>query len=442
MLLHSLFAKSITKQSMFPYKQALSIKQRNSFISIKHFQLQVKYQFSTIENEKNFKPSTETPKSSDSFKPNIKDGIPNPVHDLVKPGKEKIIGSWLLFTAFAVFGMIVLGGYTRLSKSGLSMTKWKPIDYKLPQNDEEWQKEFENYKKYPEFLLANRNMALNEFKKIFFVEWIHRFYGSSLGFIFGIPLLTFTVLGWLKPKQLIRLSGLLCLGGLQGLIGWWMVKSGLDKKPEYQNRPRVSVYRLQVHLGMGTLLYSGLLWNALNLLRKPQEHILNAQSIHSTLKLRSLLIGLIHVIALNIISGATVAGLDAGKGYNTWPDMDGQFIPKEAFNKNSLIQNIFENKALVQFNHRMLAYLTTSWTIYTLYQSTNMILLKHQNLGLYLVGFLVFYQVYLGINTLLKGAPLKESSQHQANALLTLSAALYTLHCCRKPNALFLRNFK
>lgn len=140
--------------------------------------------------------------------------VPNPVHELVMPGKEKIVGSWLLLTAAGVVAMILLGGYTRLSKSGLSMTSWKPIDYKMPQNAEEWEKEFTNYKQYPEFKLANANMDLAGFKKIFFVEWAHRLWGSSLGGLFAVPFLAFTALGWIKKPMMIRLGAMLGLGGL------------------------------------------------------------------------------------------------------------------------------------------------------------------------------------------------------------------------------------
>ncbi|EAS07659.1 cytochrome C oxidase assembly protein COX15, putative (macronuclear) [Tetrahymena thermophila SB210] len=378
----------------------------------------------------------EATKYQQDFK--LDETVTNPVHDLVKPGKEKLIGSWLLLTAAGVFGMIVLGGYTRLTQSGLSMTKWKPIDHKLPSTQEEWEKEFDNYKKYPEYQLVNKNMDLNGFKKIFFVEWAHRLWGSSLGILFGVPLLGFAALGWLKKPMFFRLTAMLGLGGLQGLIGWWMVKSGFEQKPDYQTKPRVSVYRLFTHLNMAIVLYGALLWNGLTLIRKPQQQALQLSHLAGTKTMRGLGIGLLHFVALNIMSGAIVAGIDAGKGFNTWPDMNGQMIPDGLMKRDPWYLNFFENRVLVQFNHRNCAYLTASWTGYMLYKSLSLNLAKHQRFQIGLLSFFILYQIASGITVLLHGAPPKESSGHQATALMTVTVALLTCHSFRKPSKQYL----
>jgi cytochrome c oxidase assembly protein subunit 15 len=247
-------------------------------------------------------------------------------NEFVVKGREKIVGWWLIGCAGGVLFMILLGGYTRLSHSGLSMVSWHPIQRQLPRDAAEWNKEFENYKNFPEFKIANPNMSLDGFKKIFFVEWAHRVAGNALGGYFLLPLIAFYGLKWIKPKATKRLLALGAIGGIQGLIGWWMVKSGLGPKPEYQQRPRVSTYRLFVHLNTAVLLYSGLLWHAFHLIRPAQELVLTKANYPAVKSVRLGMVMLLHFIALNIMSGALVAGIDAGKVFNTWPLMNGQYI--------------------------------------------------------------------------------------------------------------------
>jgi cytochrome c oxidase assembly protein subunit 15 len=187
----------------------------------------------------------------------------------VRPGKERLVGGWLFLSAAGVLGMIVLGGYTRLTHSGLSMADWSPYTKRFPRNAEEWEVEFDKYRKTIEYQTVNKDIDLEKFKPIYWVEFFHRQMGMVLGYWFIIPFAIFQYKGYLQPKMRNRMLALLGLGGLQGGIGWWMVKSGLKEKPEYQNRPRVSPYRLAAHLGMATTLYSGLLWNSFSLLIKP-----------------------------------------------------------------------------------------------------------------------------------------------------------------------------
>lgn len=219
-------------------------------------------------------------------------------------------------TAAGVLGMIVLGGYTRLTHSGLSMADWSPYTKRYPRNDEEWEVEFEKYRKTIEFQTVNKNITLDGFKPIYWVEFFHRQMGMILGYWFAIPFAVFQFKGYLQPKLRNRLIGLLGLGGLQGAIGWWMVKSGLKEKPEYQNRPRVSPYRLATHLGLATTLYAGLLWNSFNLLIKPTE--VDPSDVAKLKYLRGLrIIGIVMIkcLILNILTGAFVAGIDAGRMY-------------------------------------------------------------------------------------------------------------------------------
>lgn len=190
-------------------------------------------------------------------------------------------------------------------------------------------------------------MDVEGFKKIFFVEWFHRFVGSSLGVVFTLPFAYFLYRGHIKAPFRNRLFALLGLGGSQGLIGWWMVKSGMNEKPDYQSKPRVSVYRLLVHLNTALVIYGGLLWNGLTLIRKPQELLLKPEHLKGNKTLRFLGIMLLHCIALNTLSGACVAGIDAGKVFNDWPFYNGQLLPPNMMEKIPAIKNIFENRGTV-----------------------------------------------------------------------------------------------
>lgn len=243
---------------------------------------------------------------------------------LVKPGKEKIVGSWLFLSAGTVLFMILIGGYTRLKSAGLSMVTWKPIQNTYPKNEAEWQKEFENYKQFPEYQIANKDMNLAGFKRIFFIEYFHRLFGNITGLVFALPFATFYGLQWIKPALSKRLVLALGLGGLQGLIGWWMVKSGLKEKPEYQARPRVSTYRLFVHLMTAVSLYSFLVWTGLSVIRKPQELLLTASNFKGMRKVWLPIHFAMLSVGLTIMAGATIAGIDAGKVFNDWPFMNGE----------------------------------------------------------------------------------------------------------------------
>ena len=236
------------------------------------------------------------------------------------------------------------------------MTKWRPIEYSFPGSEEQWQKEYDHYKEFPEYIHSPQQISLDRFKRIYFVEYLHRVSGSALGALFVLPLATFSALKWVKPKFALRLSCIGALGATQGLIGWWMVKSGLHQpKPTYQTKPRVSTYRLIVHLGMAMSIYSLLIWNAMTVLRKPQHLSLTPGNYGAANSMRRLSIVLLHFVAINILSGyniyniilrATMAGIDAGKVYNTWPSMNGQVIPEGLFKFDPFWKNFFENHTL------------------------------------------------------------------------------------------------
>jgi len=199
---------------------------------------------------------------------------------------------------------------------------------------------------------------MEKFKSIFFVEYAHRALGNGVGFLFMLPLGYFAWRGVLLKGLKIRLFGLLALGGFQGLIGWWMVKSGLKQKPDYHVEPKVSVYRLFVHLNMAVVLFSILFWNSLTLLQKPAEAKWTTTNFNSMTRARKGAFLLVHLLAFNIASGAIVAGLDAGRVFNTWPLMNGAFVPSGYWKKEKGTNNLFENMANVQFNHRLFAYVT------------------------------------------------------------------------------------
>lgn len=266
--------------------------------------------------------------------------------------------------------MVVVGGYTRLTHSGLSIVDWSPYTKKYPSKPEEWDVEFDKYKNSVEYKTVNNRMSVEQFKRIYTVEYVHRKIGVYLGYTFALPLAYFLYRGYLKPPMVRRTGALLLLGGLQGAIGYWMVRSGVDKQETYQTRPRVSPYRLSVHLMMATTIYMGLLYHALKLLvvksTPPTE--LGVKNVRGV---RWLGIILLKCLLLNIFTGALVAGIDAGKVYNTWPLMNGQLVPEEAKQVDSW-KSFFENRALVQFNHRNMAYITQTVSLllgYKLYKA-------------------------------------------------------------------------
>ncbi|GBG34166.1 Cytochrome c oxidase assembly protein COX15 [Hondaea fermentalgiana] len=350
---------------------------------------------------------------------------------------DRGVGAWLLGVSGAVFGMVVLGGVTRLTRSGLSMVDWRPQGSMLPQTDEAWAAEFEKYKQFPEYKRLNQGMSLDEFKHIYFMEWFHRMWGRGLGFVFGVPFLYFMARGRIQrlPGMTPKLFGLLALGGGQGLVGWWMVKSGLEEPTNEWKEPRVSPYRLAAHLTVALGVFTGLVWTGLTALN-PQP-LLSTAVDPRVLRLRSWGAAVLGLVGITFVSGAFVAGNDAGRAYNDWPFYAGEWIPREFWDSRlePAWRNIFENTATVQFDHRNLAYTTLFSTLALFHiarRSPNWkVLSPAMRTGYNAMVVVVCCQVLLGISTLMMFVPVELGAAHQAGALTLWTTMLYSQHALR-----------
>jgi len=318
-----------------------------------------------------------------------------------------------------IFVMVVLGGVTRLTHSGLSMVEWKPITGFLPPMTElAWQDTFEKYQLYPQFKIKNPDMGLAEFKSIFWLEFIHRIWGRSIGIVFFVPFIFFLLKKKLDRKLIPKLVTMFILGGLQGLLGWFMVKSGLS------DRPDVSQYRLTAHLIFAFFLYGWILWTALGLLF-PRPHAFKQQSLHPN---KGFLSALMLLLVIAIMSGGFVAGTDAGLIYNTFPLMGDTLIPKDLFVFDPLIRNFFENVVTIQFTHRLLTMLVFVSVVAFWFKTLNQDLPKRTQIVLHCLLAAVILQVILGISTLLLAVPVPLAASHQAGALILLTAMLWARH--------------
>lgn len=336
------------------------------------------------------------------------------------------VAVWLLGCCGMIFAMVVVGGITRLTRSGLSITEWAPILGALPPlNLEQWEEAFRKYQATPEFKLVNHQMSLDEFKGIFYVEWAHRLLGRSIGLAFGLPLVWF----WLRKQLPVglapRLGVFFVLGGLQGALGWYMVASGLV------DIPQVSPYRLTAHLGLAILLYMALLWTALDLLR-------SRVPLAEVGGLRPLLVAarwLVAGVYLMCLSGGFVAGTKAGFAFNTFPLMGEHWVPPGLWVLEPGIRNFFENVTLVQFNHRLGA-LGVSVAIAGLavYARRFDLSMQVRMLVLLLVG-MVGLQATLGISTLLWVVPIPLAAAHQGGALLLLTLSMLLAHALQTSDA-------
>ena len=352
---------------------------------------------------------------------------------LINPN-HKAIAIWLLVCCATIFGMIILGGVTRLTGSGLSMVEWAPILGILPPlNQAEWQETFLLYQQFPEYQLKNFGMSLGEFKSIFWFEYGHRLLGRSIGLIFLLPFLFFLFRGKIEKALTPKLITLFVLGGLQGLMGWYMVKSGLV------NDPHVSQYRLTAHLGLAVVIYAYMFWVALGLLYPKingnanntvaNHNDKNADPENLNQKIGPLSLIITGIIIITILSGGFVAGTRAGFAFNTFPLMDGKLIPNGLFEHSPLWRNLFENIVTVQFNHRVLATLLFL-VIPVFWFKTGKLAgeFKVQSLartGSHLLLAALALQITLGISTLLLVVPVALAATHQAGAILLLTAALF-----------------
>ena len=339
------------------------------------------------------------------------------MHELTE--NDRIVLRWLLLCLLLVFSMVLLGGATRLTESGLSMVTWHPTGMMPPLDDGQWQAEFERYQQYPEFQKINREMTLAGFKEIFWFEYSHRMLGRLIGIVFLVPFAWLWLRGRIKPKLVPRLAIIFLLGGLQGLLGWYMVKSGLV------NDPRVSQYRLTAHLLSALLIYGFILWTVLNLAFPGNYRRLAESAMPGWRKLALLLLAL---LVITIASGGFVAGLDAGLIYNTFPLMGGSLFPEGLGALQPWYLNPFENMVTVQFNHRWLALFTATLLLIWYLRGRRRFEDPAVSRSFKLIGMMVIIQVGLGISTLLMQVPVLLGVLHQAGALLLLSALLYNLY--------------
>lgn len=328
-----------------------------------------------------------------------------------------MLGYWLLFCAAMVYLMIVVGGITRLTQSGLSMVEWAPIMGIIPPlNEMQWLEVFEKYRTSPEYLKVNAGMSLQAFKQIFYWEYGHRVLGRVIGMIYLFPLLYFVARGMVPRAWSGRLVFLFVLGGLQGLMGWYMVKSGLV------DIPRVSHYRLAAHFGLAVIIFSLMFWYAMDFLRG-ERRMLSVSNKY--LEATGMVVGLVFLMML---SGAFVAGTKAGFIMNTFPTMNGQWLPDGLLAMTPLWRNLFDNAITVQFTHRLIAVLLIC-------AIANCFIIASRQRFKTNVGVLVLLlivQVSLGISALVYRVPVALGAAHQAGAVALLSAALYVAHRARK----------
>lgn len=334
---------------------------------------------------------------------------------------RKPVAAWLLLCCALVFCMVVVGGVTRLTHSGLSIVEWAPIVGTVPPlSQADWERAFEAYQRTPEYQQVNRGMSLTQFKGIFWWEFVHRLLGRAIGAVFFLPLLYFMLTRKIDRGLAPRLLGIFLLGGLQGAVGWWMVKSGLI------DDPRVSHVRLSIHLGIAFLIFAAMLWTALGL-RAPA---LTDDAARRRLARRGIaLAGLIFVM---VLSGGLVAGTRAGFAYNTFPLMNGALFPPEYFMLQPWWDNLLHNMAAVQFNHRLIAWLLFFlipafwWAVRGARVPARARLAAHLLLGMLAV------QLALGIGTLLLHVPIPLAASHQAGAMLLFGLTLWTAHALRR----------
>lgn len=329
------------------------------------------------------------------------------------------VGGWLLIVAAMVLVMIVLGGVTRLTGSGLSIMEWAPFRGALPPlGAPDWQKLFQLYQSIPQYALLHHGFGLAGFKQIFWLEWTHRLWGRLIGLAFVGPLIWFWMRGAIERRLRPRLVLLFLLGGLQGAVGWFMVASGF-----FPESTAVSPYRLVVHLAFALALYSALLWTGLSVLR-PNPDAAPAAPRH-------LLWALLALLSLTIVAGGFTAGLHAGKIYNTFPLMEGRLVPAAYGDLHPFLRNLTENLAAVQFDHRLLATITAVLAVATAVIG----LRRPQPLALrrafMTLGAVVCLQYALGVATLLNAVPLVLATSHQAGAVLLLTAVIACLHAAR-----------
>lgn len=337
--------------------------------------------------------------------------------------RSKPVGVWLLSVALLVLIMVVVGGATRLTESGLSIVDWRPVTGTLPPIGEtQWQAEFDKYKTSPEYQLKNKGMSLSEFKGIFYWEWGHRLLGRFIGLAYFLPLVVFLALKRVPKGYVPRLAFFFLLGGAQGGMGWYMVASGLV------DEPAVSHYRLAAHLMLALLIFSALFLTGLELVgaKRAAPRLGDKRGVRALLHPRKLVWAFLALLVVQLVLGAFVAGLKAGHIYNEWPLMGDGLMPVDAFLMDPVWRNFIDNASNVQFFHRLIAYVLffLSWTVFWQFQKAGAGL---KGAGL-LLAVTVSVQAVVGIATLLLSVPVSLGAAHQGGGVLVLAAALYCLY--------------
>jgi cytochrome c oxidase assembly protein subunit 15 len=326
------------------------------------------------------------------------------------------VRAWLIVVAALVICTLMVGGATRLTESGLSIVEWKPVTGTIPPlTDAEWSRQFEAYKTIPQYREMNRGMSLGEFKTIFWWEWGHRLLGRLIGAVFLLPFLWFLWRGFLSSELKRRLWIIFALGGLQGAVGWWMVSSGLT------GRVSVSQYRLAIHFMLALFIFSAIVWTLRQLQVRPP----------SVAPLRVKIVGriLLALVFLQLYFGALVAGLRAGRVFNTWPQIDGAFIPtaERLFFEQPWWRNFFDNTLTVQFTHRMIAYTLVALAIVHVIDAIRSRTSPAVVTGALWIMAIMLVQVAVGILTLLNQVPIDLGLAHQAIAIVVLTLALFQI---------------
>ena len=329
---------------------------------------------------------------------------------------DKQVALWLFIVAFTIFLMMILGAVTRLTHSGLSMVNWKPLMGILPPFSEaEWAETFQRYQNFPEYLKINHQMTLEGFKSIFYFEYFHRILGRLIGMMFLIPFIYFWFKGAIRRSHLPQMILMFVLGGMQGVLGWYMVKSGLV------NDPHVSQYRLTAHLIAAVIIYSYMLWFAFGLTKDKSIAAINPYSS----RLFKYAIGMVVLVVLMITSGGFVAGTKAGLAYNTFPLMDGKLIPDGLNQLQPFWLNWLENTTSIQFNHRLIAYLLMILIPLFAIAVKKQGQTKNSQKASTAFMIMLAIQVTLGITTLLYFVPVTIAASHQAGAIILLSISIY-----------------
>lgn len=334
--------------------------------------------------------------------------------------RRRLISGWLFAIAAMVFLMVVLGGATRLTHSGLSMVEWRPVTGWLPPLSEaEWEQAFTAYQRYPEFQKLNPGMTLAGYKRIFWLEYIHRLTGRLLGVAFFVPLVVFAVRGWLDRPLAGRLGVIFGLGALQGVLGWVMVRSGLVSHPD------VSQYRLVAHLGLALVIYGAIIWVALGLLLLRPAGAVASGQLPARTGLAWPSRGLCALVFATVLSGGFVAGIDAGFAFNTFPLMDGALIPAGLMPLQPWYLSLFEDVATVQFTHRVLATLTGLAIIAFWLRARRRAPTARSRWAVDTLAAVVGLQYALGVATLLMIVPVPLGVAHQAGAVALWTVALW-----------------